>query len=180
MTKILVPLAEGFEEVEAVTVIDVLRRAEMEVIVAGLEGLVVRGAHGISLTCDLLLADLEDTNFEGIVLPGGLPGASNLKKSSRLREIIIDLDKQNKLVSAICAAPTVLYAAGVLAGKKATCYPGFEKEMGEIEFSDKRVVEDGNVITSRGPGTSIEFALSIISHFQSRKNAEGVRQALLA
>ena len=180
MGDILVPLAAGFEEIEAVTIIDILRRADIPVIVAGVETKSVTGAHGISVDCDKLLKEVELNKLEGIVLPGGMPGAKNLMKSILLRDIIISLDRQQHLVAAICAAPTVLEAAGVLKGKKATSYPDYEKEFKSSDYSTEPVVEDGNVVTSRGVGTALAFALFLVKRLCGAAKYEQLKKAVLA
>jgi protein deglycase len=180
MATIVVPLAPGFEEIEAVAVIDILRRGNVTVIVAGVEGATVTGAHGITLQCDALLSAVDIKRLDGIVLPGGMPGTSNLMKSSLLRDLIIALDRDNLLVAAICAAPTVLHAAGVLKGKKATSYPGYRKDMTEADYSEDAVVADDNVITSRAAGTAVPFALALVERLSGPTAALEVKKAILA
>jgi protein deglycase len=175
--KVLVPLAEGFEEIEAATIIDVLRRAEIEVVVAGLSGTSVTGAHALSFNADRELSGLKGTDFDAIALPGGMPGAKHLRESPLLLEIVREAAAAGKLVTAICAAPNALEAAGVLAGKKATSYPGFP--LPSASFSEERVVVDGNVITSRGPGTAFAFALELVERLRGKEAAEKHKKALL-
>lgn len=157
MKRVLVPLAEGFEELEAVTIIDILRRAGIEVVVASLAGSPVTGSHGIRLAADTPLAALVEQDFDMIALPGGMPGAEHLRNDPRIADFVRRLHGLDRPVAAICAAPMVLAAAGVLEGRRATSYPGFlEGSTGEA------VVVDRNVITSRGPGTALDFALALV------------------
>jgi 4-methyl-5(b-hydroxyethyl)-thiazole monophosphate biosynthesis len=173
----LVPLANGFEEIEAVTVIDVLRRANVEVVVATLASDMVEGAHGLQVAADRSLAAVAAADFDAIVLPGGQPGSRNLRADDRLRELVQALARAGKIVAAICAAPTVLEAAGVLQGKRATAFPG--EELPSADYSFDRVVEDGNVITSRAAGTAMEFALTLVRRLAGHKAATEVRQRML-
>lgn len=164
--KVLVILADGFEEVEALSPIDVLRRSGATVTLAALEYAAgtksVRGAHDVYVGCDALLADVGSQAFDAIVLPGGMPGAKNLHESTAVTKVILDTFGRGDLICAICASPAyVLAPTGVLKGKKATCYPGCEKVAPGVEFTGERVVKDGNVITSAGPGTALEFGLKI-------------------
>ena len=163
--KVLVILADGFEEVEALAPIDVLRRSGASVTVAGLKperGNLVRGAHDIWIRCDVELCDVREDRFDAIVLPGGMPGALNLHKSEVVNSMVLDTYKRGDLVCAICASPAfVLAPTGILDGKKATCYPGCEEKYSHLNFCGERVVRDGNVITGAGPGTALEFGLLI-------------------
>jgi protein deglycase len=178
--KILVPLAPGFEETEAVTIIDILRRGGVEVVAAGLEAKAVKGSHALTLEGDALLAEVELKGFDGIVLPGGQPGTTNLMKSTALRRFLVEMDRQQLLIAAICAAPTVLEAAGVLKGKKATCYPGCEKDIRSAILSSDGVVVDGHVVTSRGVGTALAFALTLVKILRGTETYEQVKKAVLA
>ncbi len=161
--RVLIVLAEGFEEIEAITPADVLRRAGLEVVIAGLEDTVVTGSHGITVRADILLQEA-GASFDAIVLPGGLPGAENLSKSEPLRAFLEKSYANGKHIGAICAAPAlVLASTTILKGRSATCYPGFEEKFDDsTRFSSERVVIDSNVTTSRGPGTAMEFALSLV------------------
>ena len=163
--KVLVILADGFEEVEALAPIDVLRRSGASVTVAGLKperGNLVRGAHDVWVRCDVELWDVREDRFDAIVLPGGMPGALNLHKSEVVNSMVLDTYKRGNLVCAICASPAfVLAPTGILDGKKATCYPGCEEKYSHLAFCGERVVRDGNVITGAGPGTALEFGLLI-------------------
>lgn len=179
MKKIAVLLADGFEEVEAVTPIDFLRRAGVEVLVAGIGGKTVKGAHGVSIHADLELAELPE-NLDGVVLPGGMPGSQNIADSPVAMDLIRKTLAEGKILGAICAAPAVVLGAhGLLRGRRFTCYPGFEKDVLEADFSPERVVVDGNLITSRGPGTAAEFALVLVGKVVNPEEAEKIRKGTL-
>jgi len=182
MLKVLVPLAKGFEEIEAMSIIDVLNRAEIEVVVAGLDELKVEGANTkLKVIVDTLLDDVDVDSLDMIVLPGGLPGAEYLAKSEKVKSIIKALHVKNKKVAAICAAPWALKEAGILEGKKHTNYPSFEKFTGVEGYIDNQdVVVDGNIITSRGPATAISFALEIVKILKGEKVYAQVKNGLLA
>jgi len=179
--RVLVPLAEGFEEIEAITIVDVLRRGGVEVVTASLADRDVEGAHGIKVGADATLDDaLEAGSFGAIVLPGGMPGAEYLRDDARVQAAIKRVAEAGGTVAAICAAPIALEAAGVLAGRRATSYPGFEDQLvSATECSTDRVVVDGDVITSRGPGTSLEFATTLVERFVDKQTADALRDGLL-
>lgn len=164
MARVLVPLAQGCEELEAVTVIDLLRRAGIEVVVAGLAPGIVKASRGTQLMPDITLDAALLEAYDMVVLPGGMPGAQHLKDDARVIGLIQKMAVAGRYTAAICAAPTVLAAAGVLSGKTATGYPGFLEKMNltDVTLSTDAVVRDGQVITSRGPGTAIDFALSLV------------------
>ncbi len=178
--KVLVVLADGFEEIEAITPIDVLRRAGLDVVIAGVGKKEIPGAHGIKITADVVLEQFQGLP-DAIVLPGGLPGAENLAKSAALEQLIRKMDEAKKMIGAICAAPSLVLAQkGFLEGRKATCYPGFEKNFGgKTTFSPDRVVRDGNLITSRGPGSAFEFALELVEQLVGAQAAEKLSGAML-
>ena len=162
MKRVVVLLAEGFEEVEAVTPIDFLGRAGCEVTVAGVTGKTVTGSHGIPVAADAGVTECTGT-YDAVVVPGGMPGASNVAASEDAVSLISRVRDDGGIVAAICAAPGVVLAPnGFLDGKTATCYPGYESNFGETKFSEERVVVDGSTITSRGPGTAAEFALKLV------------------
>jgi 4-methyl-5(b-hydroxyethyl)-thiazole monophosphate biosynthesis len=177
---VLVPLADGFEEIEAATIIDVLRRAGVDVTVAALRGHPVRGAHGIGIAADVTLAEVERRRFDAVVLPGGMPGAANLRDDPRVTAALCDVVKRGGTAAAICAAPIALEAAGLLKGRRATAYPGFREELGSASdrVSD-RVVSDGPIVTSAGPGTAMEFALALVERLVSKETADKLRDAML-
>lgn len=180
MSLVLVPLAQGCEELEAVTIIDLLRRAGIEVITAGLEPGLVKASRGTQLMPDTTLdaALLED--YDMVVLPGGMPGAQHLKDDARIITLIQKMAAAGRYTAAICAAPTVLATAGVLSGKTATGYPGFLEKMhlNDVTLSAEAVVRDGQVITSRGPGTAMDFALSLIEILSGQETRQQVEAAL--
>jgi 4-methyl-5(b-hydroxyethyl)-thiazole monophosphate biosynthesis len=177
---ILVILAEGFEEVEAVTPIDLLRRCEANVITAGLGTDNVVSGHGITFKTDVIFeenADLPDA----IIFPGGQPGAENLKNSVKVLDLITKMNDKKKLIAAICASPALVLApTGILNGKKATCYPGLEKSFAPgVRFVKEDVVKDGNIITSRGPGTAFAFSIRIAEEIVGREKARMVAEQML-
>jgi 4-methyl-5(b-hydroxyethyl)-thiazole monophosphate biosynthesis len=176
--KIYVHLAEGFEEIEAVSVIDVLRRADMDVETVSITGkMEVTGAHNITVIADKLFEEINYDKGAMIVLPGGMPGTTNLEKHAGLTEKIKAYAKQDKWLAAICAAPMILGRLGILNYKSATCYPGFEKELiGANYLASVPVVQSGKVITSRGPGTAILFGLKIVEVLSGPNKAETIRE----
>lgn len=178
MKRVLVPLAEGFEELEAVTIIDILRRAGIEVAVASLAGSPVTGAHGIRLAADAPLAALVGQDFDMIALPGGMPGAQHLKDDPRIASLIRRLHDAGRPVAAICAAPMVLAAAGVLDGRRATSYPGFLAGTAKSTVVGDAVVTDRGVITSRGPGTALDFALALVEELEGRAARDAIEAKL--
>ena len=174
----LVPLAEGFEEVEAVTIIDLLRRADIEVTIASLSPeLLVKGAHGIPVQADTPLGSVLEKSFSAVILPGGMPGTTNLGKSTDLEKILLAQKEHSGWIGAICAAPTVLAKYDLLTGKNATSYPGFEDALTGALVSSSPVVEDEKLLTSRGPGTAILFSLRIIEKLRGEKKAEEIKAA---
>ena len=171
--KIAVHLAEGFEEIEAISIIDVLRRADLEVIVVSITGKTeVVGAHQLKIISDKLIEEVNYDEIFMIVLPGGMPGAANLDAHAGLKAAIIKFNAQNRPLAAICAAPLVYGNLGILKGKQAVCYPGFESYLKGAEVLTIPVVESGNVITGRGPGAAIKFALKIVEKAVSAEKAE--------
>jgi 4-methyl-5(b-hydroxyethyl)-thiazole monophosphate biosynthesis len=158
--RLIVPLAEGFEEIEAVAIIDVLRRANIKVDVVGVEDEIVAGRNGIKILCDKIISDVKPEDYDGIVLPGGNPGYKNLENNQQVINFIKYFNSKGKIIAAICAAPTILEKIGILEGKKATCFPSMKDKI--RNFVDEKVVVDDNIITSQGPGTAIEFALEIV------------------
>lgn len=178
MAYVITILAEGFEEVEAVTPIDLLRRAQIEVSVLGLNSLTVRGSHGIVLTADSLLDTFTNT-ADGIILPGGQPGTTNLANSAKVTETVKDFFSKGKMCAAICAAPLVFAKAGILKGLKATCYPSTKENITDAIYSEQPVVRDKNVITSRGAGTAIDFSLEIIKYFTDESTSEKIKKSII-
>lgn len=179
--RILVPLAEGFEEIEAVTIVDTLRRAGLAVTTAGLRSASVEGAHGITVTADTTIDAVDAGRFDVIVLPGGMPGTSHLAEDERVLKLVREMHAQKKLVTAICAAPTVLAKAGVISKVPVTCYPGFEDQLGDAQFqSGPRVVKSGRIVTSRGPGTALEFSLALVEELCGAAKARELAQGMIA
>jgi 4-methyl-5(b-hydroxyethyl)-thiazole monophosphate biosynthesis len=172
----LVLLAEGFEEIEAVTIIDVLRRADVAVTTASLGKSPVTGSHGIALVADRALDAVAVSDFDAVVLPGG-PGAKHLKEDARVQALLKQAASAGKVVAAVCAAPIALEAAGLLAGRRATSYPGHE--LPSARYSEERVVVDGNVVTSRGPGTALEFSLALAEKLTGADVRERLQRAML-
>ena len=164
--KVVVPFAEGFEEIEAITVVDVLRRTDLDVVTVYLEKNPVQGSHNISVLTDMSIQDIKSADFECIALPGGMPGSENLKKNNTVLNLLNQIYSIGGVIAAICAAPIALSQAGLLQGKKVTCYPGFEDMMKGAHLIDEPVVSDGNVITAKGAGCAIPFALKIVEQLQ--------------
>ena len=164
MSKVLVPLAEGFEEIEAVAIVDLLRRAGIEVRTASLAGREVTGSHGITVMADAGLDAVDAADYDMIVLPGGMPGTTHLKSDPRVVRLLRQFAESGRYTAAICAAPSVLAHAGLLEGRRATSFPGFlnSDSAPGIRLSEDAVVVDGKVATSRGPGTAVPFALALI------------------
>ena len=166
MKTIFVFLADGFEEIEAITPIDVLRRAGLNVqTVSVMEEQIVAGAHGIPVVADKMFANIHLEDAEMLLLPGGLPGATNLDAHQGLSNMIMAFASEEKPLSAICAAPLVFGNRGLLQGKKATCYPGFESYLTGAEYTAALVETDGNFITAKGPGAAMDFAFSIVEKY---------------
>ncbi|MDC7222695.1 MAG: DJ-1/PfpI family protein [Spirochaetales bacterium] len=179
MKKIALLLADGFEEIEAITPADILRRAGVEVLLTGVEGLSVTGAHNMVLEADLTVDELPH-DLDGIVLPGGMPGAANIAASEEAVKVIKRIYNDSELVGAICAAPAVvLGGAGLLEGREFTCYPGFEAQVTGAKFSEERVVRDSNLITSRGPGTAAEFSLALVEYLVGKEKARELKRRTL-
>lgn len=180
MKKLGVFMANGCEEIEALTVVDLARRAGIEVAMISITGeKLVKGAHGIDFNTDIPAEYMDFDMLDGIVLPGGMPGTLNLAANEYVQKIIAQFASEGKLVSAICAAPSVLGEAGLLNGKKATSYPGFEEKLLGAEISTDSVVVDENIITSRGMGTAIDFALAIIEYMLDKETAAKLGKGII-
>lgn len=179
MAKVLVPLADGCEELEAVTIIDLLRRAGVEVTTAGLKPGIVKASRGVQLVPDVTLDVALQDPYDMVVLPGGMPGATHLRDDPRIIGLLKQMAAAGKYTAAICAAPSVLAAAGVLAGKRATSYPGFLDGIAGVVMRPEPVVQDGGVITSRGPGTAMDFALALIEALVGRAKRDEVEAGLV-
>ena len=180
MASALIPLAQGCEELEAVTVIDLLRRAGIEVTTAGLDDRPVQASRGVVLVPDTTLDEALQQSYDIVVLPGGLPGADHLRDDARIISLLREMDSHGKYTAAICAAPRVLAHAGLLDGKQATCYPGALDGVGVpgMEHSEQPVVIDGHVVTSRGPGTAMDFALELIELLAGKQQRDAVEDGL--
>jgi len=179
MPKVAVILADGFEEVEAMAVIDILRRAEITVAVAGLHAGHVESARNVKVIPDTGIDAIDVDRFDMIVLPGGQPGSDNLNADQRVKDLVRQFHDKGKLTAAICAAPYVLANAGVLDGKKATAYPTYEKRLGGAQYVDENVVADGCVLTSKGPGTALQFGIAIVEMLAGPEMAEAIKEAML-
>lgn len=180
MSRIAVFLAEGFEEIEALTVVDLCRRAGLDTdMVSVTENRMVKGSHGIGVTADLCLQELDFDKLDMIVLPGGMPGTLNLEDCKALMEQTDAFYKAGKCISAICAAPSIFGHRGYLQGRNACCYPGFESELTGAEVSEKQVEVSDHVTTSRGLGTAIPFALAIVERFCGAEKAEKLAKSVV-
>ncbi|HEY5511381.1 MAG TPA: DJ-1 family glyoxalase III [Prolixibacteraceae bacterium] len=177
---ILIHLASGFEEIEAVSIIDVLRRAGFEVTTVSITGFCkVTGAHNISIEADKLFEEANYDQADMIILPGGMPGTTNLQNHPGLSEKLTQFYEGNKTIGAICAAPSILGSLGFLKGRKAVCYPGFESKLTGATVLKSPFVVDGNIITGRGVGTALEFSLEIVRMFKGDEEAANLRTALV-
>lgn len=173
--RVLVPIADGTEEIEAVTIIDVLRRAGAQVWVASVNALQITASRGVKIVADCLIDECRDQVFDLVVLPGGMPGAEKLRDNAVLKEILLGQQASQRLYGAICAAPAVvLETHGLLKGRQATCHPGFVETLHEASSAQTRVVVDGNCVTSRGPGTALEFALKLVELLFGKEKMEEV------
>ncbi len=168
---ILVFLANGFEEIEALATVDVLRRADLSVLTVGVGGKTVVGAHGIAVEADCADTDQLPSEVQAVILPGGLPGTTNLEASAVVQQCVEQAAEQQALLGAICAAPSILGHKGLLCGKRATCYPGYEEDLIGACCTDESVVIDGNIITAKGAGVSVDFGLAIVSALVSPEKA---------
>ena len=177
---VLVPISDGCEEIEAACIIDVLRRADADVTVASVGNLQVTASRGMKLVADRLISECVNESYDLIALPGGMPGAERLRDSKELTEMLERQHKDGKLYAAICASPAiVLHHHGLLADRKATAYPGMAEQLPNTESIESRVVVDNNCITSRGPGTAIEFALKLVDVLYGEPMAKKIAEAML-
>jgi 4-methyl-5(b-hydroxyethyl)-thiazole monophosphate biosynthesis len=181
MARVLVPLAQGCEELEAVTVIDLLRRAGVDVVTAGLDERPVTASRGVILVPDTVLEAVLEQPFDMVVLPGGLPGADHLDRDPRIRRLLDRTRERGGFTAAICAAPKVLAGAGLLDGKRATAYPGVldNMDLPRVEVELAPVIHDDRVITSRGPGTAMDFALELIEVLAGKERRDEVEAGLV-
>ena len=181
MKRAVVILANGFEEIEALSVVDILRRSNIQTDIAGTEREFVEGSHGVKIIPDKHLDEISANDYDAVILPGGSPGYINLKNNEKVLDLVKTANEKGKLIAAICAAPTVLAHAGVLKGKRATVYPGMEDELrkGGAEFKEDPVVIDGNVVTSRGPSTALLFGWKLSEILAGKDKAEEVAGRML-
>ena len=175
---IYVFLANGFEECEALAPIDILRRAGFEVKTVGVSGKIAVGAHNIPVTCDILTNEINHNNIEAIILPGGMPGTTNLNNCPAVQAAIDYANNNNFLIGAICAAPLILGEKGLLNGKKATCYPGFEKHLLGAKVLDDGIVVHDNIITAKGAGVAFEFGFALVSYLKDDNAAENIKKQM--
>ncbi|KAF5427056.1 MAG: 4-methyl-5(b-hydroxyethyl)-thiazole monophosphate biosynthesis [Candidatus Methanomarinus sp.] len=178
MVKALVLMAQGFEEIELSSIVDILRRGNISVTIAGLSSGLITGSRGIKIQPDVPLDSIDEL-FDIIILPGGSPGYINLGNDKRVLDLVNRYYFEGKIVAAICAAPSVLAKAGILEKKKATIFDGMEDLLKNAKYVNQTVVEDQNIITSQGPGTSIEFALTILLRLTNEKKVREIKDQLL-
>ncbi len=180
MKKVYIHFADGFEEIEAITPVDVLRRGGCEVTMVSVTGnKLVKGAHGIIFTTDKLFEEVNYNDVDMIILPGGMPGAKNLDNHAGLKAKIVEVNQKGKLVTAICAAPMVLGHLGLLKGKKATCFPGFESDLIGTNSTGKSVEIDGKIITGKGSGVATKFALTLLEALEGKQKADEVKKQMM-
>jgi len=184
MQKVLVPFTEGVEEIEFIAIVDILRRADIAVTTASLDGKAVQGRSNITMQADANLADVMNNAWDMIVLPGGLPNAHLLRDDNNVKTVVERLRSERKSIAAICAAPTALAAYGITAGMKVTAYPACQTDMEALQpssvYMDDNVVEDDFLITSRGAGTAVEFSLRLVAKLCDEKKAEEIRESIVA
>lgn len=180
MKQAVMLFAEGFEEVEALMTVDLLMRGGVDVKLVSVSGeRNVSGSHGISVGMDLMMDEVCVQELDAVIIPGGMPGTVNLGKSEAVTKILKQMNEEGKIVGAICAAPSVLGACGILQGKKATCYPGFEDQLTGAQFVDEMAVVDENIVTSRGLGTSMEFGFALLEQLVSGEKVNEVREQIV-
>lgn len=173
-------LANGFEETEAIGPLDILRRAELEVYTVGVGGKVIMGAHNVPVVADVIDCEIApDKDCEGIILPGGMPGTLNLEKAESVQRFIDFCIENNRMIGAICAAPSILGHKGLLEGKKAVCFPGFEEQLQGAKVCDDAVMRDGNIITACGAGAALEFGFELVRYICGDAAAEHYKGAML-
>ena len=180
MKTVYVFFADGFEEIEAFTPVDVLRRAGLNVqMISVTPDEIVKGAHGVSVLCDKNIVNCDFYDAELLVLPGGMPGAATLGESEELRKLLLHFAEIGKPLAAICAAPMVLGKLGLLQGKKATCYPGFEPYLEGAEYTAALVEKDGHVITGKGPGAAMDFAFALVELLEGKAKVQELKEAMM-
>jgi protein deglycase len=180
MKNVLVPLAPGFEEIETITVVDILRRSGARVYIAGIIEGVIEGSRGINIIADVHIKNIDPKNFDLIILPGGQPGTDNLKNDFRVATILKEMAVNQKLIAAICAAPIILEINGLLHNRRRTSHPSFKELLEGDEYIDDRVVVDHNIITSRSPGTAMEFAFKLVEILFGKNRVKIVNNGVLA
>lgn len=173
-------LASGFEEIEALCPLDVLRRAGISVMTVGIGAKEITGAHGITVVADMIDSDFCDDSPELVFLPGGMPGTLNLAASDTVKQAVMNAYNNGAYISAICAAPMILGEMGLLKGRRATCYPGFEDKLTGASVSSEKVVADGKILTAKGMGAALEFALLIVEVLKGKEKANEIRHSVIA
>lgn len=168
--------ADGFEETEAIAPLDIIRRAGLDILSVGVTGKVVTGSHKIAIDTDIDITEVSRDDISGIILPGGMPGTTNLKEDDRVIDLLKHCYQNKKLIASICAAPSIPGALGMLDGREAICFPGFEGELSGARLSDKKVALDGNFITAAGAGVTLEFGREIVNYFIKDKGDEILTQ----
>jgi 4-methyl-5(b-hydroxyethyl)-thiazole monophosphate biosynthesis len=180
MKKVMVAVAPGFEEIETITAVDILRRAGARVDLAGTQSEPIEGSRGVRILADVQLSEVDHKGYDLVVLPGGQPGTTNLQNNENIIGIIQNMNQDKKIVAAICAAPMVLQTAGVLKDHTATSHPSVQEKLNGVRYSEDRVVVDGNLVTSRSPGTAMEFALKLVEILFGAERVQTVNNGVLA
>ena len=170
--------ANGFEEVEAITSVDVIRRAGIDIATVGIGSKNITGSHGITVVCDLDEAQADIDNYDGLLLPGGMPGTLNLEKSQTVNKFLDKAFETNRLICAICAAPSILGHKNMLVGRRAVCFPGFESELNGAVLTDAYVETDGNIITAKGMGSAVDFGLAVSEAVMGSEIAVKLKESL--
>ncbi|MDT8716696.1 DJ-1/PfpI family protein [Clostridium sp. 19966] len=178
MNKVLLFLVDGFEEIEALTIVDVLRRANVQCDICCVKDYEVTGSHGIAVKADINIDEIDEREYNGVILPGG-PGTENLKNNIRIVNLVKDFYMSGRLTAALCAAPQVLAEAGIVDGKNITSYPAVKERLKNCIYQEEVVVQDGNIITSRGPATSLPFAYAILDYLGEGEKAEELKEGMM-
>lgn len=178
MKKVIVLLANGFEEIEALATVDIIRRANLICDMVSIQEEILETSHGMFVKADKTIGNIED-DYDAIILPGGMPGAKNLKENDEVIKLIKKFNSEGKVIGAICAAPIVLYEAGILQGKDYTCYPGFEKDMVDCVYTGSMVQKSGNIITGKGPGAAFEFSFTILRELGYGTLLDSIKMGML-
>lgn len=179
MKSAVVFLADGFEEIEAITVVDVLRRANVKCHICSLSNLDVIGSHKISIKADFKIGEKHFNEYDCLVLPGGMPGSETLKNNSNIIELVKEFNSKDKIVAAICAAPIVFNEANIIKGRNITSYPGVKEQLIGCRYLEDTVVQHNNLITSRGPGTALAFALKIVENLCSKEEVDKLKEFMI-